>query len=220
MTDDGQGPALSHGTCVASKAVGRRYGVSKSSNLVILKVTPAIEDIIWAFFTAHKNILDRNRQGKAVITFAYAAYTPSQGNYEISRIKQLMQNLFDIDATIVVPSGNYAGISAQINTVPAIWSSWQFPLIVVGAVQRDGYPAAISQNGPQVTAHAPGDLILCAGPGGALSMVHGTSPATGMVRLRPTHWNTQKQNMLMNQQLAGSRPCCLLSRLAHSPIPR
>ena len=190
-TDDAVAEWTSHGTCVASKAVGLNYGVSKNSNLIVLKATYDIEDIIWALVSAHKSILVNNRQGRAVISLALAADASTQDDPEMQRVKEIMGDLFDIDATIVVPSGNYGYQARQVSTVPGIWESEAFPLIVVGAITRGGLSTALSQGGSHVATYAPGENVLCANKDHGHGLLSGTSAASGMVM---TFFLFQKKN--------------------------
>ena len=62
--------------------------------------------------------------------------------------------------------------------MPAIFAN-ELPIIVVGAVNNFGYPAAFSQGGPLVTTYGPGVNILCAGIGNnEYHYVEGTSFCT------------------------------------------
>ena len=185
-TDDAPVQFESHGTCVASKAVGAEFGVSKNSNLIVLKASYAIEDFIWAFFKAHKNILDKGPQTKAVIIFAFAADLVEE-DYAVLRLKEIMGYLFEIDAVIVVPAGNYAQGSPRVDTVPGIWESSNFPLIVVGAVEVNGLLTADSQRGPHIGTNAPGQFVSCAKKDAGSQLSSGTSPATGMVSTAALH---------------------------------
>jgi len=181
-TDDAMDIWTSHGSCVASKAVGRTYGVSKKSNLIVLKVTYAIEDLIWALFTAHKNILDNNRQKRSVITFAFATAEPAEDDHAALRMKEIMGYLFDIDAVIVVPAGNYANsYSTEIDRAPGIWEDRNFPLIVVGAASPNGLSYPPSQDGNHLSTTAPGYSVQCALKDGGFTLTSGTSLATALV---------------------------------------
>ena len=214
MTDDAVPEWTSHGTCVASKAVGLNYGVSKNSNLIVLKAAYNIEDIIWALVTAHKNILLNNRQGRAVISLALAADASTQGDPEMQRVKDIMGELFKIDATIVVPSGNYGYHARQVSTVPGIWESESFPLIVVGGIERGGFASSISQGGSHVTTYAPGQSVLCANKDNGHGLLTGTSAASGMVK---TLVSLQNGEMILTMP-PGYWPCWLFLGLIHSAI--
>ncbi|KAL6717969.1 hypothetical protein ACLMJK_004054 [Lecanora helva] len=183
-TDDAPGRWSSHGTCVASKAAGSNYGVAKDTNLVVLKATYDVEDVIWALVTAHKHISTNNRQRRAVVLFTYATDGSAAQDPEMVRIREIMGKLHDLDATIVVPSGNYARFTSQVSTVPAVWGTSDFPLIVVGGVQRTGFSSEISQgSSSDLAAFAPGENVLCATAGNGFSFLTGTSAASGMVDL-------------------------------------
>ncbi len=58
-----------HGSCVASKAAGWKTGVSKNSQLVIMKSLPTLADVNFAFAAALDDIIEKDRQGKAVVVY-------------------------------------------------------------------------------------------------------------------------------------------------------
>ena len=96
-------------------------------------------------------------------------------------IRTYMQELFDMDVVVVCTAGNQgrkAGRS-QIDTVPQLWESANFPLIVTGAVTNPGLALGMSQNGPHVTVWAPGKNVGCVqAPDNTAT---GTSPAAAAV---------------------------------------
>lgn len=93
--------------------------------------------------------------------------------------------IFDLGGTIVVPSGNQATTLGRqdVDTLPALWESPAFPLIVVGAVDNMGTITPFSQGPTHVTTWAPGLQVQCARRYGFRTS-SGTSFSTGMVRLR------------------------------------
>ena len=121
---------------------------------------------------------------RSVILFTAAAPIESEKLAYWVRVKGIMQQLFDVDAIVVVPAGNYAQQKnrVQIDTLPARWTSPSFPLIVVGAVTDLRYPAKFTQGPHGVTVNAPGVNVLCAGS----EKASGTSAAAAMVR-HPGH---------------------------------
>ena len=58
-----------HGSCVASKAAGWKTGVSKNSHLVVMKSLPTLADVNFAFAAALDDIIDKDRQGRAVVIY-------------------------------------------------------------------------------------------------------------------------------------------------------
>ena len=72
-----QGDEIGHGTCVASKVTGPTFGVAKSANLVVVKLTPRGGMIHGSRYVAALGIIagdiaSKNLQGRAVINVAVA----------------------------------------------------------------------------------------------------------------------------------------------------
>lgn len=92
--------------------------------------------------------------------------------------------LFAEDVTIVVPAGNCGNEQGRgrVDTLPAIWESKDFPLVVAGAVDNLFDKGSFSQGPDRVTVHAPGLEVRCAKKGqGAAGQSTGTSVASGIV---------------------------------------
>lgn len=171
-----------HGSCMASKAAGARFGVSKESRLIILKAAQKASNIRWAFYTARDDIMANNRQGQSVVLFAKS--DPVKGETYTgpwTGIRSYMQQLFDMDVVVVTSAGNKGTRSGrqQIDTVPQLWESPDFPLVVAGAVYNTGLLVPSSQGPNHVTAWAPGYNVGCVvGPSTAAS---GTSTSAAAV---------------------------------------
>ena len=193
-----------HGTCVASKAAGWRSGVSKNSQLVIMKASLTVADQHWAFAAALDDILAKGRQKRAVIVYprtsTQAADDAYRGGhlYMWSAIQNLIDELNrDAGILVVVPAGNFATRSKRIDTFPGIWADSKpvsqglgltagniKPLLAVGAVTLTGAQAPFSQGVKESQLRwAPGEQVTCAG--GYLSpeqvYADGTSFAASMV---------------------------------------
>ena len=181
-TDDGKD---SHGSCVASKVAGALNGVSKNSHIIMLKATLVVSDIVWAFSKALDDITAQNRQKKSVVLFAATSTNGdfSTDAYPWTAIKPIMQSLFDTDVAIVVPSGNSAVAPHRydVDTLPALWESPIFPLIVVGAVDNTGSLVRFSQGPGHVTVSAPGVDVSCAKKDNPSASGTGTSFSAAMV---------------------------------------
>jgi hypothetical protein len=84
-----------HGTCVASQAVGQKYGVAKFADLVVVKVETAfdpnnpnpdpktlkedwISDVLRGLSFIVADITDNRLQGKAVIMLALTVLRPER----------------------------------------------------------------------------------------------------------------------------------------------
>ena len=169
-----------HGSCVSSLAAGLNHGVSKESKIIMLKSSQRLRDILWAFSRARDSVRSAGIGGRAVILFTAAATFTNERYIFWIRIKEIMQELFEAGAIIVVPAGNYAQTKKrykEIDTIPARWSSPGFPLIVAGAVNDLRHRAPFSQGPEQVTVYAPGVNVICAND----IKASGTSYAAAMV---------------------------------------
>ena len=174
-----------HGSCVASKAVGARNGVSKRSNLVIIKASYSPGDIAYAFSAALQDIIDKDRQRRSVVVFA----AQSNSNVETKAwkiTKQAIKDLFAADAVVVAPSGNRGAFprAKKVNSFPGLWEIDDYPLIVVGAVNNEGRELVFSQGPEHVVTWAP-DRVICAKGANPTASDVGTSFASGMVEIYP-----------------------------------
>ena len=186
-----------HGSCLASKAAGWKTGVSKNSQLVIMKSLPTLADINFAFAAALDDIIVKRRQGRAVVLYPANSIQTFSAKSALPRnwrsVQELMQDLFAQNVVVVTGSGNNAARSPVLDTVPAIWASDpDFPLIVAGAAKLDGTVAPFSQGWAMSSdiVWAPGDSIVCAnGPSSAgLAVRSGTSFAAAMVSIFSHPW--------------------------------
>ena len=178
-TDDSR---LQHGSCVASKAAGAGFGVSKESRLIILKATTRVSNLNWGLYTARDDIITNNRQGKSVVIFAKSnSDTGTPVGEKWSTIRSYMKELFDMDVVVVNSAGNKATQLGrrQIDTVPQLWESSDFPLIVAGAVDNTGLRVPVSQGPAHVTAWAPGFSVGCVR--GQYTLATGTSASAAAV---------------------------------------
>ena len=180
-----------HGTCAASKAAGWKTGVSKNSQLVVIKALTTLADVTFAFAAALDDIIAKHRQGRAVVLYPTTS-TLALGMAPLPKswlsIRKLIQELFAHDVVVVTAAGNDAARNPAVDTVPAAWGldgDDEFPLIVAGAVKADGSFAPFSQGvvNPARLFWAPGESIVCAnGPSSAgLAVRSGTSFAAAMV---------------------------------------
>ena len=183
-----------HGSCVASKAAGWKTGVSKNSQLVVMKSLPTLADVNFAFAAALDDIIEKDRQGRAVVVFPATSIQTFGPGSVLPRnwrsVKELIRELFGQDVVVVTASGNSAARSSAMNTVPAIWGlDPDFPLIVAGAVTTSGTIARFSQGAASRSeiVWAPGESIVCAnGPSSpGLAVRSGTSFAAAMVSNHP-----------------------------------
>ena len=178
-----------HGSCVASKAAGWKTGVSKNSRLVVMKSLPTVADVNFAFAAALDDIIEKKRQGRAVVLYP-ATSIKTYARYGLPKnwwsVKEIIKELFAQDVVVVTGAGNDAARSLLLDTVPAMWGlDEDFPLIVAGAVKIDGTITIFSQGAADSARilWAPGESVVCAnGPSSpGLTYRSGTSFAAAMV---------------------------------------
>lgn len=120
-TDDGD-PL--HGSYVASKAAGARFGIAKNARSVMLKASLHLADVLWASVKARDDIRAHSRQKKFVVVWAGSPNVPYSPGQNLSspwmRLKQLMREPMYSDVVNVFPSGNGAERSGQVDTLPAL----------------------------------------------------------------------------------------------------
>ena len=139
-----------HGSCVASKAVGSLNGVSKASHLVVQKVTTAPSDNSWAFSQIRKDILNKGRQGKAVIILpmtSLKAFTrdPSTWSWEWRALHTMIYDLLNEQVFVVVAAGNFGFRCKEVDTIPALLDKFKFMFFfTAGAVSISGTPKKFS----------------------------------------------------------------------------
>ncbi|KAK1999911.1 subtilisin-like protein [Colletotrichum falcatum] len=172
---------VNHGSCVASKAGGPIYGVAKDIDIVVVKVprNRHISSVFTAIIEINNDIIKKKLKGKAVINMSLGHSIP---DHLVSAYEQLVVALMAEDVVIVTASGNDAvsklkrgilrpmittlmlaqeqGIN-DVTEYPALFGPTT-DIIVVGAVDNDGYRASFSQGtGSQLTVSAPG-YVECA----------------------------------------------------------
>lgn len=187
-TDDSP---IQHGSCVASKAAGAGFGVSRESRLIILKATTRVSNLNWALYKARDDIAANNREGKSVVLFAKSNKDlgiPAGDGWP--RMRSYMKELFDMDVVVVNSAGNKGTRPGrrQIDTVPQLYESSDFPLIVAGAVDNEGLRVPLSQGPAHVTAWAPGFNVGCVR--GQYTSGTGTSASAGAVSR--SQWRKRK----------------------------
>ena len=178
-----------HGSCVASKAAGANFGVSKGTRIIVPKSSTLPGDITWAWYTVRDDIL-ANHGRRAVIIYAGGSVLSYTDHPEMAAVqpwmnmrRDMQQIINDGDGVVVLAAGNERRGSHRkdVDELPACFESRSLPLIVVGSVDEFGNRAPSSQGGPHVSIWAPGENIQCLRYG-HYSRGSGTSFAAAMVR--------------------------------------
>ena len=208
-----------HGTCVASKVAGARFGVAKDAHIVMLKATPNIGDVLWAFLTARDDIRMHHRHAKSVVLWAFGAKTAYFPGQDFQQpwvlLKRFMQELIDSDVIIVVPAGNEAERSGHVDILPARWESDRFPILISGSVDIDGDSSWFSQGPDHVNVYAPGDPVQCAvGDEYQSKFETGTSLSAAMV----SSLKDGEGPVLKADMFPGRRFGCLFPKLQNSTL--
>ncbi|KAF2870209.1 peptidase S8/S53 domain-containing protein [Massariosphaeria phaeospora] len=194
-TDDNE---LSHGTGMASLALGQQNGVAKGATLISVKHEENLDDVGPVFGKVHADLVkNKDRQGKSIVLCAthdpYPLIDPNDWPVDDEEVlewvqwkeetKKWLDKIMNMGVPIVVPAGNEAlqPERAKVDFWPSSFSSDDFPLIVVGATDADNVRYAKSQTGPQVTAYAPGQNVVTFNKAGILEEVSGTSYASALV---------------------------------------
>jgi hypothetical protein len=201
----------SHGTRVASLALGATYGIAKHATLVSVKsrvIKGAVDDQSYALQLVLRDIIDNNRQNQAVVLSTIGDLGPSPRNahetdysaawYHFGVFRELMK----LGVPVITPSGNdrNGNSRAEIDFWPSMWASPEYPLIVVGETDHEGIRPPVSQAGPQVTTWAPGSGAICVARDGSVDASAGSSLGT-CSKLLPEHGLGANKNIQLLQWL-------------------
>ncbi|KAF2869922.1 peptidase S8/S53 domain-containing protein [Massariosphaeria phaeospora] len=159
----------SHGTAVASKAAGRKCGVAKKATIVsVMTEINNFDDLAFGFAQLMTDIAgDKNRLRKTVVVMSVAATLPFTREQATrlnvgSGLSACMTWAMKQGIPVVLASGNSRDGDKRrdIDLLPMVLESKEFPVINVGGVKYDGLPWEKSQGGDQVTIHAPADRVV------------------------------------------------------------
>ena len=182
---------IGHGTCVASKALGSIGGVSKSSRLVIVKISLKTRSITDAFLQIQDDIRLKRRQRKAVVVVAWGSRQKLTEEEILAGplppwqdLGRRFQDILGLNVPIVVSAGNDGRKTRIVRSYPAAFkfSGFLETLIVAGALDKNGNVADFSQTtGLNDDLWAPGVGVTCAKKGGRYRIASGTSYSSPMV---------------------------------------
>ncbi|KAF2105639.1 peptidase S8/S53 domain-containing protein [Lophiotrema nucula] len=218
--DAGQGPnddsdedpqTQGHGTMVASKALGLKYGIAKKATLVNVKILDDSTTMQEAFELIWEDLSEyhKERAAKAVVVISrhiqdiYSSHQAAMDDPMGDALHSMFKDIINLGVPIVCSSNNHAGPPLNrkaIDTIPPILSSGEAPLIVVGAATADGKRAVYSQGEGYVTLYAPGKVKAQTKIDGQEKEVDGTSFAAPVVagiiatymNYDPPPWDTEK----------------------------
>ncbi|KAJ3545794.1 hypothetical protein NM208_g2326 [Fusarium decemcellulare] len=177
-----------HGSCCASKAVGKSVGVAKKADLVVVKLKMTSWSLLKAWQAVVLDVKENGLQGKAVVSnskackYTYISLKPEVAltfalaigwrverdeQWFIGVLEMLLKNLEELDVVVVSSAGNF-GMMYEVNTYPSKFAD-RLPIIVTGAVDNKGQLAEFSQTGELVTTTAPGVQVKCVAKSGVSS---------------------------------------------------
>ncbi|KAF2002484.1 subtilisin-like protein [Amniculicola lignicola CBS 123094] len=194
----------SHGTKVASLALGAMNGVAKHAILVPVKCWPRnMLDLYNGLTVALGDIRLNNRQSNSIVILAAGTNLPSDPQASVNRnhpaYNPLIENfggvigrLFTEGVPVVVPAGNDGLVPGRqhVDFAPSYWGSRDFPLIVVGELDETRQKSPKSQDGPQVTTWVMSGELQVTPRTGVLSRAAGTSMGCGIVAGQIAVWDS------------------------------
>lgn len=161
-----------HGTCMASKVVGNKYGSAKSADLKMVPMTKgwntgfAIPEVLIGLDTIIDDIQNVRKKMKRdsgdasffpVINFSYSVgVNETEQENELNAWEAKIKELLDLDATIVISSGNAGRDHPDVHRYPALFAKTFPELIIVGAVDPEGEVPRWTNRGDLVEFWAPG----------------------------------------------------------------
>ncbi|KAJ0167124.1 Subtilisin-like protease 2 [Colletotrichum tanaceti] len=145
-----------HGSCIASKLTGPKYGVAKGANIVMLKWDTDAEITMYHFFEALVEVSNdvhmKNIRGKAVVNFSYGKALDREYDSFIIDSYELLLGLLEKDDIVFVTASGNLRTNKPLTT----------DIIIVGAVELDGSRSEYSQGTKEELATSAPGLIYCA----------------------------------------------------------
>lgn len=149
-----------HGTCVVNKIIGKRFGVSKTANVRMVRAGGRNADnFVPAFRAIIQNIKEERENDPdffPIINFSIFIPALPQFDKMLSELKVLVKELVDLDTLFVLAAGNEGETHKQVNSYPALWfDEFRDDFLIVGEVDDHGIVTAISQVGDIVEIYGP-----------------------------------------------------------------
>ncbi|KAF8532965.1 peptidase S8/S53 domain-containing protein [Trichophaea hybrida] len=178
-----------YGTCMLDLAVGKRNGIARNAQAVVMKYTyrnvhkkpngnddwhPYYHQRLSDYIKALEEIWSHIKGTEGEEGFANAVINQSQGiftkhlendaDYGDLRtwIEELLVKAMDLGAIVLTSAGN--GGDQALNQVkwPTLLASAQVPVIVVGSSDYQGKHQSNTDISDMVTVYAPGGRVMCA----------------------------------------------------------
>ncbi|TEA17215.1 Subtilisin-like protease 3 [Colletotrichum sidae] len=162
------GHSSGHGSCVSSKLTGPLFGTAKDANIVIVmlkvpKEIPWTSAILAALVDISDDVKDKGISGKAVVNISLGQRFKMSEDSIVKTYQHSLETLMREDVVVVAPSGNSRKWFNKLSEHPALFS-YETDIIVVGAVDNDGFRTDYSQGTvEEITTSAPGDVVCASG---------------------------------------------------------
>ncbi|KAJ5595502.1 subtilisin-like protein [Penicillium hispanicum] len=166
-----------HTTGVASKAIGKTYGVAKKARLISVNIAKEKPNEMKSGFQVVVDNINEDKKSdnptrykNSIVVmslgFDNEAWTVNPTEDPWKSIESSIDELFDLGVPVVLASGNhnkYFDKTYEVVDYPQTLLSKDFPIINVGCATSDGELLDVSQEGSKVTIYADGHLVTCAG---------------------------------------------------------
>ncbi|KAJ5173169.1 Subtilisin-like protein [Penicillium capsulatum] len=171
----------SHSTCVADKAMGKRYGVAKKARLIpVLLPLPTPTQFVDGLKRVRDDIKEdmakdhptRYKKSVVVSSLAYDKihYNVDESQEPWSSMKSTLSELFDLGVPVVQSGGNglvpnfyIPGQNLGVSKYPAYFAAEDFPIINAGSASANGRVIDGALRGPKITVFADAQAITCVG---------------------------------------------------------
>lgn len=186
-TEDTDDSRISHGTCVAIKAAGRKLGVAKHGFVVSIKMAEkTLAELLAAYNLIAKNAIDERRLGKSVVVNTLSSknssnpWSHNQQELEVAKAAIFLTqkgipfiSAVDNAARIKDPKTNEYRTS--VDSCPNSWVQTGAQFTTVGNVDFKGNIHPTSQRGSLVSIYAQGTDIECLDKNGQKMTATGAS---------------------------------------------
>ncbi|KAJ5898817.1 hypothetical protein N7495_003561 [Penicillium taxi] len=169
-----------HGTCVADKIIGHKFGVAKGADLLMVPWID-LQDREWMKAGLRVIIHDikakrrMNSNFVAVVNFSYLIGTANDLGDQLETYRALYKEIYDLDVVMVFAAGNNGDFGrTEVDQYPALFAKELPNVIVVGSVDVNGYPSKFTKGGSLVDISAPGAVNSKIG----IECAHGTESNT------------------------------------------
>ncbi|KAF2125230.1 subtilisin-like protein [Dothidotthia symphoricarpi CBS 119687] len=178
--EDSDSHANSHGTKVASVALGQRFGVAKGATLIAVKAIPTVVDRLEAVELVYEDIVNNpDRVKKCVVVTPWTVKNNDPAYEEAFTI--VFKRLLGLGVPVVAAAGNERKRSDDIDKLPPLLFGPKFPIINVGGSDNNGVRGGSSQGGSKLAIYAPGQGVELSDKDGKSVVGSGTSFASPAV---------------------------------------